>query len=190
MKKMILMLCACTIAFAGLLTSCKNEVEEYVDVTNQYYEYIYSVTGTMTIVAETGTPGATSKTTTTYTITQGRGYAEWEEQTNYKSDDIMIEVGINARSNKKEQTDDQTPVVTYNTSFPYNNNNSFYSVFKIDGKYYIRNDVSAEYVQVNISDIKEKGFTYSGSYTHDGSTESNVNKTTYSVDLTFDKPVK
>ena len=189
MKKLILMLCACTIAFAGLLTSCKNETEEYIDVTQSLYDYIYSVTGTMTIVEETGTPGATSKTTTTYTITQGSGSAEWWEQTNYKSDVINIEVGVNARSNKNEQTDDQTPVVTYNTYFPYSNY-SFYYVSKIDGKYYIKNDVSAEYEQVNISGIKEKGFTYSGSYTHDWSTESNVNKTTYSVDLTFDKPVK
>lgn len=189
MKKLILMLCACTIAFAGLLTSCKNEVEEYVDVTMKTYDYIYSVTGTLKIVHEQGTTGAITKQTETYTITQGKGSASWTERTTEKTDCINIGIDVIARADKTTQQDNNPAETTYNTDFSMKYF-PFGDVNKIDGKYYIKNNTDAEYVEVKISDIKKKGFTYSGTITYDSSTETTVDKYTYTIDFTFDNPAK
>ena len=54
MKKITLVLCACAIAFAGLLVSCNNATGDYVNTTSAWNRYEYKVTGTFKQVDKDG----------------------------------------------------------------------------------------------------------------------------------------
>ena len=187
MKKLTLMLCACEMALAMVLVSCKNEPEEYVDVTSHSYDYIYSVTGTIKEVCETGPKDSTTKKISEWTFTKAKGNATWSTSTLSKSDQLTYNISANGQADRSVKDGDADAVKTYrvNKDIKY----VFQTMYKIGDKFYIYFD--NEYIEVTVSEPKKDGFTYSGSYTWDHSPdEDNINKTTYSIDLTFAKPIK
>ena len=187
MKKLTLMLCACAMALAMVLVSCKNEPEEYVDVTEHSYDYIYSVTGTVKEVIETGPKDSTTKTVTEWTYTKATGSAEWYTSTTNKKDQLIYDISASGRADKSEKVGDADAVKTYRVHKGIDS--VFEDLYKIGDKFYIR--FNNEYIEVTVSEPKKDGFTYSGSYTYDESPdEDNIDKTTYSIDLTFAKPIK
>ena len=79
MKKITLMLCACAMAFAGLLVSCSNGSEKIVFKGETTYEYAYAVTGTK---VETTTTSSNSDelvrtTTVTDSFKNGTALLSW-----------------------------------------------------------------------------------------------------------------
>ena len=79
MKKITLMLCACAMAFAGLLVSCSNGSEKIVFTGETTYEYAYAVTGTK---VETTTYSSNSDelvrtTTVTDSFKNGTALLSW-----------------------------------------------------------------------------------------------------------------
>jgi len=79
MKKITLMLCACAMAFAGLLVSCSNGSEKIVFTGETNYEYAYAVTGTKveTTVSSTNSDALVSTTTVTDTFKNGTALLSW-----------------------------------------------------------------------------------------------------------------
>lgn len=187
MKKLTLMLCACAMALAMVLVSCKNEPEEYVDVTSHSYDYIYKVTGTVKQVTEYGPKDGTLTTTTitkTYTKATGAVSGGTESSTS-KPDYIYYTISVNGIGDQETKTGDSDPVKMYKVDI--SPNWVFKYLYKMNGKYYVQDYWGAAYTEVTVSDIKKDGFTYVGSYTEDNTSDTYVNKTTYSVDLKFEK---
>ena len=190
MKKLTLMLCACAMALAMVLVSCKNEPEEYVDVTSHSYDYIYSVTGTLKQVDEVGPKDSTTKTITEWTYTAANGNAWWSKDSR-ENEPESYGVSFDGYADKSVKVGDGDPTKTYKNSVSSGHFDWFGRVYKFSGKFYIK-DRNNEYVEVTVSpDFKKAGFTYSGSFTikNSGHTDDNVNTTTYSIDLTFAKPI-
>lgn len=82
MKKITLMLCACAMAFAGLLVSCSNGSEKIIFTDSTSYDYAYTVSGSKVVTTEVATADkAVLLTTTTKTSTFSTGAANisWSE---------------------------------------------------------------------------------------------------------------
>lgn len=88
MKKITLMLCACAMAFAGLLVSCSNGSEKIVFTGETTYEYAYAVTGTKVVTTVTSSNSDTLVETTTVTDSFKNGTALLSWTTN---DDQTLE---------------------------------------------------------------------------------------------------
>lgn len=81
MKKITLMLCACAMAFAGLLVSCNNGSEKIIFTDSTSYDYAYTVSGTKVVTTETATDKAVLLTTRTETssFSAGNAVITWYE---------------------------------------------------------------------------------------------------------------
>ena len=109
MKKLTLVLCACAMALAMALVSCKNEPEKVVFDKDTAYQYIYTLTGSVVETVETGTPGNTTKESTTNTIKNGYMSVVWDENKNQE---------MNVYRNRSLQG-----FISYDTTDPNNNVN-------------------------------------------------------------------
>ena len=87
MKKLTLLLCACAIALAGALVSCKNGPEEIVFTNSTSYNYKYTITGSIVEKTETGTPDNITETIVKRDIKGGYGTISWSKE-NYKEYDF------------------------------------------------------------------------------------------------------
>lgn len=186
MKKLTLILCVCAIAFTSILVSCKNEPEEYIDTTTKYYNYMYSVTGTVNYEQDYGPKDAVVKTTINRTFTQATGTAEWSENAYDKSDYQKYTIKASGYVDEVNKEGSNAAVNTYKRSYLISSD--CWTVYKNDSKYYIK--VKDKYVEVQLSSIKKDGFTYKGNFSVDDSDTTTVNKYTYYFDLTFSKLVK
>ncbi len=89
MKKITLMLCACAMAFAGLLVSCSNGSEKIIFTDNTSYDYAYAVSGTKVVATESApSDKAVLHTTTTETssFSAGNAVITWYENDNSTTD--------------------------------------------------------------------------------------------------------
>ena len=149
MKKLTILLCACAVAVAGLMVSCKNEPTEYVDVTNTSKTIYYKVTGTITNTYVYGSKDSPNTYEYVTTIDGTAVASTWNTETNssnwsgwyincYDEDATFTQVvkdkdGTELSSGKKWEK--------YQT---------WLELIKIDGSYYIDND-DGEYKKVTVS---------------------------------------
>ena len=100
MKKITLVLCACAMAFAGLLVSCSNDASGgdvkliYRDSTE--YEYVYELSGTIVETVQQASDKAVLLTTET-TTTSFKGLAQLSWDTNDDAFDDVTAYGLSVR---------------------------------------------------------------------------------------------
>ncbi len=138
MKKITLMLCACAMAFAGLLVSCSNGTEKWINGTEQGSEYVYAITGTVTESEETGTTGSTTVTTDVYTFTKGRGAITLDKVDSQKENNdkaITGYISFGGKADKSHKEGSAEAVKTYNVS--YSQYMSSLDLTKLDDNWYI-----------------------------------------------------
>ena len=195
MKKMSLLLCACAVAVAGLLTSC-SEPKEVVFDTAVRTQNAYSVTGTMSVENVAGATGSLVTKKVTGTITNG--YVDMY-YTDSKADNSEKDwYGFSGYSfyGTYEYSETDSGVTTTTTTKNMNLYNSeLVSSFRLvwngltclDGNYYIHDD--STYIPVTVSSSLSDD-TFSISYTYvdsDASTSDYTDKTTSSWSLKFTK---
>ena len=148
MKKITLVLCACAIAFAGLLVSCSNDAgdEQIIFRSNNSYDYAYTVSGSIVETVESA-PVDKAVTLTTTTTTQsfdnGKAVLSWtdsDDQTNdYQNYNLSVSsvygnkvvvvknTGTSPLSNTpKDQHTDNANISGLTAGF-----------YSLDGKYYL-----------------------------------------------------
>jgi len=88
MKKITLMLCACAMAFAGLLVSCNNGSEKIIFTDSTSFDYAYTVSGTKVVTTEYANDKALLLTTRTETssFSAGNAVITWDENDNSTTD--------------------------------------------------------------------------------------------------------
>ena len=97
MKKITLVLCACAMAFAGLLVSCSNGsgTEEIIFRGNESNEYLYTVSGTLVETTATGDKTLTVATTTKTTEFGGTAVLKWDASDDKAYDYQNYELTVN-----------------------------------------------------------------------------------------------
>lgn len=194
MKKLTILLCACVVAVAGLMVSCKNEPTEYIDMTNTATDIYYKVSGTVVESRSWGTTTDTNISETTYTITDAVGYAY-----NYKSktcDSNTASWYIQFQDPDAQAANTYKSGSTTSESKRWGSYSYDYQITKIDGDYYYI--VNYKPFKVNVSgSLGGKEFKISFEYSNDD-TRTNitqaqkddttaVNKSSGKVELTFTK---
>ena len=103
MKKITLMLCACAMAFAGLLVSCSNGSEKIIFTDSTSYDYAYTVSGTKVETTESATDKAALLTTTTVTssFSAGNAIISWSENDDTTLDWKNYSFSVNAARGDK-----------------------------------------------------------------------------------------
>ena len=207
MKKIGLMLCIFAIAFTGLLASCNSGWNgEYVSGGWKSYNYLYTVTGTLNIVEESGVTNDVTKTTTTWTIANATGEL-WNSSTignNYNHDrgnnyswgvNPYMGIAFSGTGSVSKKVGSADPIVRYNGNinttycFPaegFNGGNfsAVNSIYKLDSNYYIQ--YNGEYYKLESAPaLNGKDFTLKFTYSDDNSSEGYVDKTTYSGTLNY-----
>ena len=141
MKKINLILCACAVALAGLMVSCKNNNVDIINVTNTKTNYIYKVSGTVTSTSNYGaTATSVTNTVTTYTIKDaytGKLTEEVDEQmerNNTYYDISLFGGSVSATKTVTDAAGSKTETVKDVLSVSSLGSLSFYD---IDGDYYI-----------------------------------------------------
>lgn len=198
MKKITLMLCACAMAFAGLLVSCNNGTEKYIYANEVSYTYDYNVSGTIKEVETTGAAAAPTATVTEYTLTKATGGFNWTENSQREGQDVYYynnnnridgyHFWINGTADESVTVGTGTATKTYAVwaSIP----GRVQTLYKLGDDLYIKL-VDGAYSKVTISDgeIGDDEFTLSYNYTIDnGSTTTTVDTTAYSATLKFKVP--
>ena len=208
MKKINLILCACTVALAGLIVSCKNGNVDMIDVTTTKTNYIYKVNGTITEVQNSGTTSATTTQETKYTVTDVLAnsidwtYGRTESpiitettketyDTNCAGYDISFSGG---NSTAIETTTPATGTATVRVK-DYVSGSSLpsLSIAEIDGEYYINYDNAWVNVDDNFDGFvgddeftfKYEGASANGRLDQDDKDANVVNTYSTSFDLTF-----
>ena len=96
MKKITLMLCACAMAFAGLLVSCNNGSEKIIFTDSTSYDYAYTLSGSKVVTVQTATDKAVLLTTTTETTSfEGLANISWSENDNNFNDYKFYALKVN-----------------------------------------------------------------------------------------------
>ncbi len=197
MKKITLMLCACAMAFAGLLVSCSNGTEKWIDGTQEGTNYVYSITGTVTESVETGSTGSTTVTTDVYTLSSGRG-SIWlnKENSKKKNNDNASTGGLwfGGKGDKSHTVGTAAAEKTYNVSFnSYGSTNIEFS--KLDDNWYAgySRTINGSYVsfdKVKLETVPEfdgSDYNFKISFVKDDSDSDagTVDKKTLSFDISF-----
>ncbi len=196
MKKITLMLCACAMAFAGLLVSCNNGTEKYIYANDVSYAYDYNVSGTIKTVATSGAVAAPTATVTEYTLTKGQGGIYWTENSQVEGDatgaidgwNENYHMWLNATADKSVTVGTGTATKTYavSTWLPEKAG----TLYKMGDDLFIKvQDGAYSKVTIDDGEIGDDEFTLSYNYTIDnGSTTTTVNTTAYSATLNFKVP--
>lgn len=194
MKKLTILLCACAVAVAALMVSCKNEPTEYINMTDTATDIYYKVSGTVVESRSWGTTTDTNISETTYTITDAVGYAY-----NYKSktrDSNTASWYIQFQDPDAQAANTYKSGSTTSESKWWGSYSDYYTINKIDGDYYYI--VNYKPFKVNVSgSMGGKEFKISFEYSNDD-TRTNltqaqkddttaVNKSSGKVELTFTK---
>lgn len=147
MKKINLIICACSFIFAALSISCKNETVERTDVNLKEYHNYYTISGTVSTVRNKKTYDAAGTLTAEDTITQavtiesGRAEMEWTtSKTNSTNGDIIkisaIDMTGKLNVTEKDMAGNENKLLTdssiANTQFASRS----FSLIKIGKKYY------------------------------------------------------
>jgi len=153
MKKITLVLCACAMAFAGLLVSCNNNAGDtkliYRDTTS--YDNAYEFSATKVVTVETATNKATllttEETTTSFTglatITYSENDDVTEDYKNYsfgitdRSDGTSKKVTSYSGTAAASQTAVKDSYVVNESSFDPTYNSWSVDFYEFDGKYYL-----------------------------------------------------
>ena len=188
MKKITLMLCACAMAFAGLLVSCSNGSEKYVDATEVNNNYLYKVTGSVSVTTADGAIANPDTTSDVYTFTKATGSVSWTDSETSKGDVPTYTIGASGLADRV-YTEGTTETKRYNVE----KNAISWSegkLYKLDDGYYIDlNRNKDRYVKVTLDgEFGDDEFKLSYNYTIDNLTTpstTTVDSTTYSGTLTF-----
>lgn len=210
MKKINLILCACAVALAGLMISCKNGNVDKIDVTQTTTRYIYKVNGTITSIQKSGTTSATTTVETKYTVTDvlanqrlynsyGGSYTEAtiSEKTDEAYDTNITGYDIDFSGGNSSATKTTTPASGTATvevkDYVSGSSLPSLSIAEIDGEYYINYD----YAWVNVDDnfdgfvgddeftFKYEGASANGWLDQDDKDANVVSSYSTSFDLTF-----
>lgn len=204
MKKINLILCACAVALAGLMVSCKNGNVEKIDVTSTETSYIYKVNGTVTYTMKSGTTTAVDTQEITYTIkdaytgrlTTGE-YETWESnQCSYGISLSGGEISLYLKDTPATGTATEYVLDNTNTNDPsasYIPSLEIPTFNEIDGDYYVLADsawVSADdafdgYIGDDEFTFKYTSAAYDGRMTQTQKDANAVNNTSATYDLTF-----
>jgi len=189
MKKITLMLCACAMAFAGLLVSCNNG-SEYINASGVSYNYNYKITGTIKEATSDGAVASPEKTSTDYTFTKATGYVNWYENENSYGDVPTYYIGASGYADKT-----YTNAASVETkSYKNDANLPFWQLEKFEDGFYINLDnVSSQhekgkYAKVTLDgDFGDDEFTLTYEYTLETGTndETTVHTKTYSGTVKF-----
>ncbi len=195
MKKITLMLCACAMAFAGLLVSCNNGTEKYINANEVSYAYDYNVSGTIKEVATSGAVAAPTATVREWTLTKGQGGIYWTENSQIEGDatgtiggwNENYHMWLNATADQSVTVGTGTATKTYavGKGLP----DKAQTLYKMGDDLFIKVK-EGTYSKVTIDDgeIGDDEFTLSYNYTIDNSTTTTTNSTAYSATLKFKVP--
>lgn len=90
MKKITLVLCACAMAFAGLLVSCSNDAGSgdvnLIKRDTTKYQYLYVLNGERTVTTKVGSSASDLVTTEVKTTFNGSASLTWDVDNNYTED--------------------------------------------------------------------------------------------------------
>ena len=114
MKKITLVLCACAMAFAGLLVSCSNDAGSgdvnliYRDITEN--QYLHGLNGERTVTTKNGSSASDLVTTEVKTTFNGFASLEWVVNNNntedYKNYNLKVAPLLNENVSKKTTVHD------------------------------------------------------------------------------------
>ena len=189
MKKITLMLCACAMAFAGLLVSCNNG-SEYIEASGVSYSYNYKITGTIKEATSDGSVAAPSKTSTVYTFTKATGNVNWYENENSYGDtpDYWISTSGYADTVYTNAASVETKSYKNEVGLP------FWKLEKFEDDFYINLDnlssqnEKGKYAKVTLDgDFGDDEFTLTYEYTLETGTnnETTVHTKTFSGTVKF-----
>ena len=188
MKKITLMLCACAMAFAGLLVSCNNGTEKYVDTTSVYNNYRYKVTGSVTETTSTGAIAKPDTTSDVYTFTKATGSVSWTDNETSKGDVPTYNIWFGGQADRVFTNASSVETKTYTVwkQLP----DTVGKLYKLDDGYYIDLDRNKDrYVKVTLDgEFGDDEFKLSYNYTIDNlsaPSTTTVNSKTYSGTITF-----
>ncbi|WP_027727237.1 hypothetical protein [Treponema bryantii] len=195
MKKITLMLCACAMAFAGLLVSCNNG-SEYINASGVSYDYKYKVTGTIKEATASGAVAAPSKTSDVYTFTKAVGKVNWWESENSYGDvpTYWIEASGYADEVYTNSSSVETKYYKEDISLPFYYLEKFEDGFYINlqnlnaNNYVYQQNQKGKYAKVTLDgDFGDDEFTLTYEYTLETGTnnETTVNTKTYSGTVKF-----
>ena len=198
MKKISIFLCACAVAAAALMISCKNEPTEYVNLTTTVEEFYYSVSGTVTC---TETSGTTSSATTeeeviTYDNANGWFFYQNNETSNLNYTAYDINFADPDAVITKCEKDSSGNVISGTSTKNWGYNSGNITIYKKDGSYYIQKGYEYEWQEISVTgSLGGKQFTISYEDTTDDFRKdlteaqkqdtSVINKTSIKVELTF-----
>ena len=199
MKKITLMLCACAMAFAGLLVSCSNGAEKWIDGTTHSSHYEYAITGTVSESYETGNTTSTTVTKGVFTLSKGIGVIGLNSEDSREENEDNTSSGyifVNGKGDASNTVGTADPVKVYNVTYQ----NYDISLKKLDDNWFVRisdyasagniwnNSISFDYVKLDtapefdgsdynlkVSLVKDDGDSEAGS----------VDKKTLSFDINF-----
>ena len=196
MKKLAILLCACAVAVAGLMVSCKNEPTEYVNVTSKAEKVFYTVSGTWTGTQIYGAKDAptTDEMVTTYDNAYAWTYKYESKQStkNYTNWSIFI-YDEDASSTMSTTTGDTT-----DKGKSWDEDYMPLNLYKINGAYYLYDTGDSEYMKVTVTGtVGGKEFKISAEQSDDDTRTdmtqaekddtSEVNKASSKMELTFTK---
>ena len=185
MKKITLALCACAMAFAGLLVSCSSGSVDYVDCGKTESRYIYAVYGTITTTSsEEGLidvssysgnisqaldkDGKKSTTTSSSTKKVSNGYvaATWNTYENRESNfthyTIKGDYKYTSTSNSSGTYDGDS---TGSTEGNEDGTSSIeFNIYDIDGTYYLYDGTNKTQVKLEDLAISEDEDAFSGDF--------------------------
>ena len=185
MKKITLALCACAMAFAGLLVSCSSGSVDYVDCGKTESRYIYAVYGTITTTSsEEGLidvssysgnisqaldkDGKKSTTTSSSTKKVSNGYvaATWNtdenRESNYTHYTIKGSYKYTSTSNSSGTYDGDS---TGSTEGNEDGTSSIeFNIYDIDGTYYLYDGTNKTQVKLEDLAISEDEDAFSGDF--------------------------
>jgi len=188
MKKITLMLCACAMAFAGLLVSCNNGAEDYINTTSVSNTYYYKVTGSFKDVETSGAIAAPSTETTEWTIVKGTAAVSWTKSVTTEGDRPIYEISTDIYTDTVETVGSSTTSTKHfnvtNTGLPFS------AIYEFEDGYYVRID-SGIYSKVTLDgDFGDSSFTLSYDFTVDNlvnPSTTSVNKDQYSGTIKFEE---
>ena len=191
MKKITLMLCACAMAFAGLLVSCSNGTEKWIDGTSGGSYYAYAISGTVTEKFE----DSTTTQTTVYTLAKGRGGISnsIKDSRDQNKDNVYYGyINFDGKGDRSVTNGTAAAVKTYNVSY-----GKGFNIYKLDDGYYLScwnsiynslKDSNVSFDKIKLESAPEfdgEDYTLKFTFVKDDSTESATDKTTFSGEINF-----
>lgn len=196
MKKLTIILCACAVAVAALMVSCKNEPTEYVNVTSKAEKVFYTVSGTWAGSDTSGPKDAptTDEMVTTYDNAYAWTYKYESKQStkNYTNWSIFI-YDEDASSTMSTTTGDTT-----DKGKSWDEDYMPLKLYKINGAYYLYESGDEEYRKVTVTGtVGGKEFKISADFSEDDArtditqdekdNPTTVKKISTKMELTFTK---